>query len=228
RFLAVGERPLASFKLAVFWPLPPTGQKRLLGAFGGLGGLYKPPKGPQYVLNSSFELSSPPLNILAILSLSLSGAILHYLGGDLIFHTLGILMATEGGAAPAPHSSSNPPSADPAWAHGIVVDMARRKVQCKYCNRSDSHSHDSYESYGSYQVPKIPGYIPITIIYANTDAYSQYLTQYEAYYQHYMGVIHPPLAWPDPVGLGPARPSRARDRQVKNANLNNKNVKLHK
>ncbi|MQM03857.1 hypothetical protein Taro_036648 [Colocasia esculenta] len=44
-------------------------------------------------------------------------------------------MAAEGGAAPAPHSSSNPPSADPAWAHGIVVDMARRKVQCKYCNR---------------------------------------------------------------------------------------------
>ncbi|MQL90352.1 hypothetical protein Taro_022950 [Colocasia esculenta] len=44
-------------------------------------------------------------------------------------------MAAEGGAAPAPHSSSNPPSTDPAWAHGIVVDMARRKVQCKYCNR---------------------------------------------------------------------------------------------
>ncbi|MQM03966.1 hypothetical protein Taro_036754 [Colocasia esculenta] len=44
-------------------------------------------------------------------------------------------MASEGGAASAPHSSSNPPSADPAWAHGIVVDMARRKVQCKYCNR---------------------------------------------------------------------------------------------
>ncbi|MQL73744.1 hypothetical protein Taro_006092 [Colocasia esculenta] len=40
-----------------------------------------------------------------------------------------------GGAAPAPHSSSNPPSTDPAWAHGIVVDMARRKVQCKYCDR---------------------------------------------------------------------------------------------
>ncbi|MQL86777.1 hypothetical protein Taro_019318, partial [Colocasia esculenta] len=44
-------------------------------------------------------------------------------------------MAAEGGAAPAPHSSSNPPSTDPAWAHGIVVDMARRKVQCKYCDR---------------------------------------------------------------------------------------------
>ncbi|MQL73241.1 hypothetical protein Taro_005585 [Colocasia esculenta] len=44
-------------------------------------------------------------------------------------------MAAEGGAAPTPQSSSNPPSADPAWAHGIVVDMARRKVQCKYCNR---------------------------------------------------------------------------------------------
>ncbi|MQL84590.1 hypothetical protein Taro_017106 [Colocasia esculenta] len=44
-------------------------------------------------------------------------------------------MAAEGGAAPTPHSSSNPPSADPAWAHGIAVDMARRKVQCKYCNR---------------------------------------------------------------------------------------------
>ncbi|MQL72476.1 hypothetical protein Taro_004820 [Colocasia esculenta] len=44
-------------------------------------------------------------------------------------------MAAEGGAAPAPQSSSNPPSADPAWAHGTVVDMARRKVQCKYCNR---------------------------------------------------------------------------------------------
>ncbi|MQL96314.1 hypothetical protein Taro_028988, partial [Colocasia esculenta] len=28
------------------------------------------------------------------------------------------------------------------------------------------------------------------------------------------GAIHPPLAWPDPVGLGPARPSRARDRRV--------------
>ncbi|MQM01009.1 hypothetical protein Taro_033757 [Colocasia esculenta] len=36
----------------------------------GLGGLYKPPKSPQYVLNSSFEFSSPPLNILGILSLS--------------------------------------------------------------------------------------------------------------------------------------------------------------
>ncbi|MQL69249.1 hypothetical protein Taro_001530 [Colocasia esculenta] len=45
------------------------------------------------------------------------------------------VMAAEGGAAPAPHSSSNPPSANSAWAHGIVVDMARRKVQCKYCNR---------------------------------------------------------------------------------------------
>ncbi|MQL83852.1 hypothetical protein Taro_016350 [Colocasia esculenta] len=44
-------------------------------------------------------------------------------------------MAAEGGAAPAPHSSSNPPSTDPAWAHGIVVDMTRRKVQCKYCDR---------------------------------------------------------------------------------------------
>ncbi|MQM04753.1 hypothetical protein Taro_037557, partial [Colocasia esculenta] len=44
-------------------------------------------------------------------------------------------MAAEGGAAPAPQSSSNPPSADPAWAHGTVVDMTRRKVQCKYCNR---------------------------------------------------------------------------------------------
>ncbi|MQL97654.1 hypothetical protein Taro_030347 [Colocasia esculenta] len=44
-------------------------------------------------------------------------------------------MAADGGVAPAPHSSSNPPSTDPAWAHGIVVDMARRKVQCKYCNR---------------------------------------------------------------------------------------------
>ena len=59
---------------------------------------------------------------------------------------------------------------------------------------SDSHSHDSYESYGSYQVPEIPGYTPITIIYANTDAYSQYLTQYEAYYQHYM-------SWTDYVNL---------------------------
>ncbi|MQM18170.1 hypothetical protein Taro_051157 [Colocasia esculenta] len=45
------------------------------------------------------------------------------------------VMAAEGGAAPAPHSSSNPPSTDPAWAHGIVVDMTRRKVQCKYCDR---------------------------------------------------------------------------------------------
>ncbi|MQL72484.1 hypothetical protein Taro_004819 [Colocasia esculenta] len=45
------------------------------------------------------------------------------------------VMAAEGGAALAPHSSSNPPSANPAWAHGIVMDMARRKVQCKYCNR---------------------------------------------------------------------------------------------
>ncbi|MQM05780.1 hypothetical protein Taro_038596 [Colocasia esculenta] len=44
-------------------------------------------------------------------------------------------MAAEGGAAPAPQSSSNPPSADPAGAHGTVVDMARRKVQYKYCNR---------------------------------------------------------------------------------------------
>ncbi|MQM13455.1 hypothetical protein Taro_046377 [Colocasia esculenta] len=44
-------------------------------------------------------------------------------------------MAAEGGAAPTPQSSSNPPSADLAWAHDIVVDMARRKVQCKYCNR---------------------------------------------------------------------------------------------
>ncbi|MQL78146.1 hypothetical protein Taro_010554, partial [Colocasia esculenta] len=44
-------------------------------------------------------------------------------------------MAAEGGAAPTPQSSSNPPSADPAWAHGIIVDMARRKVKCKYCNR---------------------------------------------------------------------------------------------
>ncbi|MQM06701.1 hypothetical protein Taro_039527 [Colocasia esculenta] len=44
-------------------------------------------------------------------------------------------MVAEGGAAPTPQSSSNPPSTDPAWAHGIVVDMARRKVQCKYCNR---------------------------------------------------------------------------------------------
>ncbi|MQM10127.1 hypothetical protein Taro_043015 [Colocasia esculenta] len=44
-------------------------------------------------------------------------------------------MAVEGGAAPTPQSSSNPPSADPSWDHGIVVDMARRKVQCKYCNR---------------------------------------------------------------------------------------------
>ncbi|MQL89290.1 hypothetical protein Taro_021865 [Colocasia esculenta] len=42
-------------------------------------------------------------------------------------------MAAEGGAAP--QSSSNPPSADPAWAHCTVVDMGRRKVQCKYCNR---------------------------------------------------------------------------------------------
>ncbi|MQM09904.1 hypothetical protein Taro_042786 [Colocasia esculenta] len=51
----------------------------------------------------------------------------------LAFGGLGV-MAAEGGAAPAPQSSSNPPSADPAWAHGTVVDMARRKVQCKYCN----------------------------------------------------------------------------------------------
>ncbi|MQL93145.1 hypothetical protein Taro_025786 [Colocasia esculenta] len=42
-------------------------------------------------------------------------------------------MAAEGGAAP--QSSSNPPNADPAWAHCTVVDMGRRKVQCKYCNR---------------------------------------------------------------------------------------------
>ncbi|MQM07231.1 hypothetical protein Taro_040071 [Colocasia esculenta] len=42
-------------------------------------------------------------------------------------------MAAEGGAAP--QSSSNPPSADPAWAHCIVVDMGRTKVQYKYCNR---------------------------------------------------------------------------------------------
>ncbi|MQL74012.1 hypothetical protein Taro_006371, partial [Colocasia esculenta] len=28
------------------------------------------------------------------------------------------------------------------------------------------------------------------------------------------GAIHPPFAWPDPVGLGPDRPSRARDRRV--------------
>ncbi|MQL83772.1 hypothetical protein Taro_016258 [Colocasia esculenta] len=27
------------------------------------------------------------------------------------------------------------------------------------------------------------------------------------------GAIHPPFAWPDPVGLGPVRPSRARDRR---------------
>ncbi|MQL71228.1 hypothetical protein Taro_003546 [Colocasia esculenta] len=50
-------------------------------------------------------------------------------------------MAAEGGAALAPHSSSNPPSVDPAWAHGIVVDMARRKVQCKYCNRNNFVGH---------------------------------------------------------------------------------------
>ncbi|MQM05084.1 hypothetical protein Taro_037890 [Colocasia esculenta] len=37
-------------------------------------------------------------------------------------------MAAEGGA---PQSSSNPSSADPAWAHCT----GRRKVQCKYCNR---------------------------------------------------------------------------------------------
>ncbi|MQM04750.1 hypothetical protein Taro_037554, partial [Colocasia esculenta] len=28
------------------------------------------------------------------------------------------------------------------------------------------------------------------------------------------GAIHPPFAWPNPVGLGPARPTRARDRRV--------------
>lgn len=41
-------------------------------------------------------------------------------------------MAAEGGSS---RSSTNPPSADPAWAHCNVVDMAQRKVQCKYCNR---------------------------------------------------------------------------------------------
>ncbi|MQL79711.1 hypothetical protein Taro_012156 [Colocasia esculenta] len=41
-------------------------------------------------------------------------------------------MANEGGAL---QSSSNPPSVDPSWAHCTVVDMGRRKVQCKYCNR---------------------------------------------------------------------------------------------
>ncbi|MQM02181.1 hypothetical protein Taro_034940 [Colocasia esculenta] len=51
------------------------------------------------------------------------------------------VMAAEGGAAPAPQSSSNPPSADPAWAHGTVVDMARRKVQCKYCNQNNFIGH---------------------------------------------------------------------------------------
>ncbi|MQL69464.1 hypothetical protein Taro_001764 [Colocasia esculenta] len=49
-------------------------------------------------------------------------------------------MAAEGGAAPTPQSSSNPPSADPAWAHGIVVDMARRKVQCKYSEAAPSET----------------------------------------------------------------------------------------
>ncbi|MQL88420.1 hypothetical protein Taro_020985 [Colocasia esculenta] len=44
-------------------------------------------------------------------------------------------MAAEGGAAPAPQSSSNRPSADLAWTHCTVVDMGRRKVQCRYCNR---------------------------------------------------------------------------------------------
>ncbi|MQL93099.1 hypothetical protein Taro_025739 [Colocasia esculenta] len=41
-------------------------------------------------------------------------------------------MAAEGGAS---QSSSNPPNADLAWAHCTIVDMGRRKVQCKYCNR---------------------------------------------------------------------------------------------
>ncbi|MQM01168.1 hypothetical protein Taro_033916 [Colocasia esculenta] len=42
-------------------------------------------------------------------------------------------MVAEGGATS--QSSSKPPSVDPAWAHCTVVDMGRRKVQCKYCNR---------------------------------------------------------------------------------------------
>ncbi|MQL72272.1 hypothetical protein Taro_004616 [Colocasia esculenta] len=41
-------------------------------------------------------------------------------------------MVVEGGA---PQSSSNPPSDNPTWAHCTVVNMGRRKVQCKYCNR---------------------------------------------------------------------------------------------
>ncbi|MQL71221.1 hypothetical protein Taro_003524 [Colocasia esculenta] len=38
-------------------------------------------------------------------------------------------MAAEGGA---PQSSNNPLSANPAWAHCTIVDMGRRKVQCKF------------------------------------------------------------------------------------------------
>ncbi|MQL93605.1 hypothetical protein Taro_026252 [Colocasia esculenta] len=47
-------------------------------------------------------------------------------------------MAAKGGA---PQSSSNPPSADPACAYCTVVDMGRRKVQCKYCNRNNFVGH---------------------------------------------------------------------------------------
>jgi hypothetical protein len=59
---------------------------------------------------------------------------------------------------------------------------------------SDQHSHASYGSTGSYQVPEIPGYTPMAMIYANTDTHAQYVAQYEAYYQQYM-------SWPDYLAL---------------------------
>ncbi|MQL87448.1 hypothetical protein Taro_019980 [Colocasia esculenta] len=71
------KRLVFELALSSRWGALPNGQKRLVLALGGLGFLYKPPKGPHYAPNSSVEFSSPPTNFWAS-SLSHSGALLHY------------------------------------------------------------------------------------------------------------------------------------------------------
>ncbi|MQM10101.1 hypothetical protein Taro_042990 [Colocasia esculenta] len=83
-------------------------------------------------------------------------------------------MAAEGGAAPTPHSSSNPPSADPAWAHEQFCrasQTSRRSFAEEDYLRRTSHDLGEGSGYGgsgqgsssagkSTNIPEVPVDIP--------------------------------------------------------------------